>query len=119
MRDTGAARTEFNPASPCRLGCRAGARSHLRDRPSPEAPSVARDGSSDDPPLVAARLPATRTRHLLTHARLIDAVAVNVWNGEFVERGTPDLGTAREDNTETRTPRLSEHATLFNLDTGD
>lgn len=64
-------------------------------------------------------VPRIRTRHLLTRARLIDAVAVNVWNGELIERGAPDLGTAREDDTETRTPRLSKHATLFNLDPSD
>ncbi len=124
MRDAGAAGTGFNPAGPCRQGCRAGARSerntHLPDRPSPEGPSVAGDGPSDDPlPPVAAWVPRIRTRHLLTRARLIDAVAVNVWNGELIERRAPDLGTAREDDTETRTPRLSKHATLFNLDPGD
>ena len=88
--------------------------------PAPRARSVAGDGPSDDPlPPVAAWVPRIRTRHLLTRARLIDAVAVNVWNGELIERGAPDLGTAREDDTETRTPRLSKHATLFNLDPSD
>jgi len=54
----------------------------------------------------------------LTHARLIDAVAVNVWNRELVECGAPYLVAVREKNAETRTPGLSKPATLLNLDPG-
>ena len=69
-------------------------------------------------PAAPAPIAAIRTRHLLTRACLINAVAVNVWNRELVERGAPDLATAREDDAEMRTPRFSEYATLFNLDPG-
>ena len=51
----------------------------------------------------------------LGRARSINAVPVNVRHLIFVECSTPDLVTAREDDSETRTPRFQGTAPLSNL----
>ena len=56
-----------------------------------------------------------RTRHRLGRARSINAVPVNVGHVILAERGSPDLVTAREGNSQTRTPGVEGTATVPNL----